>query len=434
MRKLVALLATLAFLPVAKAADSKADFSANAEFRLRYQYDQNISGQKDADTAIDDFNHRLKMDFGFKSGEKFAAKVTLIHNALWGDAGATNSAAEIPDGIGNANNMVLVNQAYGTWMMNDAWTLKFGRGGLNLADGSVISQNDWEAVPHSYEGLLTNWEHEMMRLNLFVVRAEDALTSANGNDDPQTTFFGGAVDVKHLPEFIKTLNVHLLQLNADERTIPGPAQYGKSVMRYGLVLGGDMSGFDYKLDYAANDGKARVNGTKIDLKGQMYHLDLGFSMPEMMKSRVHFAYHSDTGDKSSSATKDESYDAFHYDRHGAAGLMDVFGWGNLTFINLGFTAQPMDQLEVGLHYWKFDMSEANATPTAGLNGGDFVNGGSASTSKALGQEIDLAATKKYDGGLAMTAWAGMFMPGTFFKDNSQKDTYTQIFLEGKMTF
>lgn len=433
MRNLVALLATLAFLPVAKAADSKADFTANAEFRARYQYDQNNSGQKDIDTPVDDARHRLKMDFGYKSGEKFAVKTTLIHNSLWGDQAAGNSGAEIPDGIGNANNMVLVNQAYATWMVNESWLLKFGRGGFTLADGSVISQNDWEAVPHSYEGLLANWEHEMMRLNLFVVRAEDNLTATGGNDDPQTTFFGAAVDVKHLPEFIKTLNVHLFQVNADQRTV-GAAQVSQSYMRYGLVFAGDMSGFDYKLDYAANDGKMKVNGAKIDMKGQMYHLDAGFSMPEMMKSRVHLAYHSDTGDKSSSADKNEDYDSFHTERHGSAGLMDVFGWGNLTFINAGFTMQPMDQLEVGVHYWKFDMSEANATPTGGLNGNGFVGGGSASTSKALGQEIDLAATKKYDGGLAMTAWAGMFMPGTFFKDNNQKDTYTQFFLEGKLTF
>ena len=116
-------------------------------------------------------------------------------------------------------------------------------------------------------------------------------------------------------------------------------------------------------------------------------------------------------------------------------MMDVLGWGNLTFMKAGYTFSPMDQTEVGIHYWKFSRSENASAATAGLNGSNYVSG-TTGTSDDIGSEIDLVATKKYDGGFAINTWIGSFMPGKYLKDNNGNngDSHMQFFVEGKMTF
>jgi hypothetical protein len=459
MRNLVALAALLAFLPVANAADNKSEFSANAEYRLRYQNDSLFTGTKDPNFHFTNWRQRGKADFGYRSGEKFAAHMTLIHNALWGNLAANSSNTSTPDGVGSAaggpdaTNMVLVNQFYGSWMINDSWSAKFGRGGFTMADGALISQNDWETTPNAFEGLLVNWEHEMFRLGLFMVRGLDSEPAAEANfpggfvsgtdNDPEINFYGVSFDWKALPEALKVANVHLLKIQGDEYTAPN-AIPKMDLMRFGLAVGGDIINIDYKADLEMVSGSRTTGANKSKEASSMMQFQVGYTLPEAMKSRFYLGWHSDTGNKEDQTVAEAKigkYDGFFYEKHGSAGLMDVLAWGNLSFIRAGYTMSPMDQVEVGIHYWKFQATAADENdainPTYGRNGFGF-NAAAAddSDSKNLGQEIDLSASKKYDGGFMISAHYGMFMPGTYFKDdtNEVNKTYSQFFVEGKMTF
>jgi hypothetical protein len=437
MRKIVALAALVSFMPVANAADG-GEMKTNAEYRVRYQIDQAQAGSKDDETIEHTAGHRFKLDFGFKSGEKFSAHATLLHNAVFGDATAGNGTDnQEKNGITNSSNMVLVNQAYGTWMINDQWNAKFGRGGFTMADGSVISQNDWESTPYSFDGALLNYEHEMFRLNLFGVKAADLLPDAGNftdNDDPEVNFFGFAIDWKSLPEFLKMANLHLVKTSGNRYSAPAEVA-GQDAMRYGLVLAGDTAGVDYKAIYAANMGETNLGAGSTDVNGSMMHFEVGYSMPEMMKSRFYVGYHSDTGNDTTTGDEDEGYDTFFYEKHCGSGCMDVLNWGNLSFIKAGYTFSPMDQVDVGLHYWKFERESDNAAATLGNNGAYAANTGAATDDTDLGSEIDLVASKKYDNGFTITTWVGMFMPGAYFKDEGNNDdTFNQFFVEGKMTF
>ncbi len=435
MRKIVALAALISFMPVANAAD-KAEMTPNAEYRIRYQIDEAKTGDKGTSTTAHTATHRFKMDLGFRSGEKFGGNLTLLHNAQLGGFSTSNGEDNQQKSAFIAENSVLVNQAYGTWMINDAWSAKFGRGGFTLADGSVISQNDWEGVPYSFDGALLNYEHEMVRLNIFGVKAVDNAAAFNGsnNDDPEVNFFGFAADWKNLPEVLKMVNFHFTKVSGNELELASIR--ARDEMRYGLVVSGDTAGIDYRLNYAANTGDQKsVSLGNRDVDGMMYALEVGFSLPEMMKSRFFVGYHVDSGDKNSADDKLETYDTFFYEKHCNSGCMDVLNWGNLTFIKAGYTFTPMDQIDVGLHFWKFERTEDRAAATLGNNGA-YTNVATV-TSSDLGQEIDLVVTKKYDSGFAINAWLGMFMPGDYFAKQTtpaRDDTYNQLYVEGKMTF
>ncbi len=459
MKKLIALAAILAVAGTAYADDHGGDgkFTHNAEYRVRYQYDQNITGDKDkAPSSQDNIVHRFKFGTTFKASEKLSATLTLLHNAQWGvEAGATtntnNSGTAVNDGTGgtrNNENHILVNEAYGTWVVSDDFNLKFGRGNGGLADGNLIGENDWEATPYAYEGVVGTYEHESFQLQAWGVRfAEYNDTSANSNqdDDAEVNSMGLAFEFKSLPEVLNMVNVHVLYNDADVAFSANNAaviQNGKAETRYGLVIGGETAGLDYKINYESHSGKVKTGtaGTgavaESDREGMMYQVELGYSMPEMMNSRFYALYHSDSG-TGTGTTKNETYDPYFYELHSNAGLMDVVMWGNLTYISLGYTLEPMEDTMVGIHYHMFSRTETATGTTAGANGGSLNLGANNNTKDKIGDEIDLTATHNYGDGFSVTTRAGMFMPGDYLKDAAtinKGDTYTQVFVEAKMMF
>lgn len=451
MKKLLAIAVLMGLGSAAHAQEGNSDFSANAEYRVRYQYDQNVQGDKDGISSQNSVRHRLKMGVTFRAGENFSGAATFLHNATWGSddfghatAGTGDSAKATLDGTRNAENMILVHEAYGSWMLNDSTTLKFGRGTYTMADGSVIASNDYEAYPYTFEGALITHEMELMRVSAWGVKFAEYDNSGGTADDPEANAYGLSLDFKTLPEVLKMVNIHVIQNQKDETSgsATTAAQLGQSVLRYGATVAGDVAGFDFKLNYAAHNGDLYVPASENKLKseGMMYQVELGYTLPEIMNSRFYVLYHSDSGDKDSTDDKAGTYDPYFYDMHYNAGLMDIVKWGNLTYISVGYTLMPMDDLVVGLHYHMFERTEAgtNATGvTAGKNGGGLNLGAASNDKSKIGDEIDLVAEKKYENGFSLLARAGMFMPGDYLKDAgtiNKSDTYTQIFLQGKMNF
>ncbi|MCB0356887.1 MAG: alginate export family protein [Bdellovibrionales bacterium] len=433
MRKLLALVSVLSLVQTVNAENN---LTTSAEFRTRVQNDMDNSGNKDAGITQNTWAHRLKVNLDFNAGEKFSAHATLLHNSMWGQGdGTTDTATGERDGVADNQNMLLVNEAYGTWMLSDSTSLRFGRGSFTIADGSVLSKNEWEAQPYAFEGVLATHDMEFGRLSGFYVKLADFPAAASVIEDPEVNAYGLSLDVKSVPDFIKMLNVHVIQVNRDELT--ATTTPGDAYMRYGLTVGGDVAGLDYNVDYAMLSGEhisERATGSSTankDMSSSMYDIKVGYTLADVMGLRVGVDYHSDTG-SSASATKDEDYDSFFYEKHENAGAMDIFGWGNLTYLGVNVSLMPMDNTKVGVDYYMFSQTEKDGTITTGANGAAFAT--SDATKDALGDEIDLWASHKYDNGLETYLRYSMFNPGDNFKAATLEDTYSMIFLEAKMNF
>ena len=443
MKRIVGLLALLALLPSANAGE----LTNSAEYRLRYQLDQDKDGNSKANPSSQNtWMQRFKLSSTFRSGEKLTGQLTLLHNATWGHGFSTtgDTGTGLMDGTGDAENMVLVNEAYGAWMASSELMFRFGRGALNMGDSRVIGVNDWEATPYAFEGALITWDKEFARFNAYGVKFAELGTSAatlTGRSDPEIVSYGLSVDWKSLPEFLKMANFHVILVNKDATSANGTADLTndqEARTRYGLTVGGDAMNIDYRLTAAMHSGKITDivdgAGTTADRTGSMIDAELGYSMPEVMNSRVSFLYHMDSGDDGSDPKKFKTYDPFFYEKHDNAGWMDIFGWGNLTYMQLKYTMDIMDDLNLAVQYLMFTQSEEKGAINVGANGSAFKTAAGDTTKSALGSEIDLAVTKKYDGGLDITARAGMFSPGDEYKATNTDDAYTQFFVEGKMTF
>lgn len=502
MRIAFALAAFLAFAPNAIAKESgDKQFSYNGELRVRYQMDDNMSGSTSvAPNNNNTVQQRLKLGGTYKASEKFSASATFLNSMNWGSPDLFVNAADgspapwsAGDGPGqrngaHANNLVMVQEAYGTWMMSDDTTIKFGRGAFTMADGTVIAANDYEPTPYAFDGALVNYEFDLGRLSAWAVKFAEysggtqdnvntltgatGTTSGNYASDPEANGYGLSFDLKRMPEWLKLFNAHVI-LNQKAATPNAAslfgfaadpvARMGQESVRYGFALGGAFGRFDLKANFEGTSGKYKCKGgldtanpanhcddenAQVEIynnDGMMYQAELGMNFEEFMKSRVWVKYHWDSGNKKATTDADkskiETYDPYYYDQYSGSGLMQVLKWGNLTYINAGVSAKPSDQTTVQLQYWIFSKSEKAGQMNPGRYG--YMAALTSPDSTDLGQEIDLSAEHRYDGGFSILTRVGYFMQGTAIKDGLIKfgqsteksdDAYTQFMVQAKMVF
>ena len=452
MRRLLALAALVAVVPLANAQDKgKSEFTPSAEYRPRYFFMQNPSGGKGHDSFAE---HRFKAGLHFKANEKYSGHMTLLHAADFGGDGTNNigqtnaSEANTLTDNNNQENFLNVNEAYMNWMVSDDFTMRIGRMNFQIADGTVFAYNDWEQNPGAFDGLTGTWEAEFGRFTGFVFNYEERTQGTGEAADPKHTAYGLSFDLKSMPDWMKMVNVHVIQDNNDAvktsaaATAPGTtvqSNDAQKTLRYGLGLGFNFGMIDAKAHYAAQSGDYRsvaTNGAKtsLDAKGMMYQAELGFNLESFMASRFHVMYHVDSGDANGTDGDAEQYDPYFYEQHANAGLMDLFGWGNLTHIAIGWTLKPTDRTDYGVSYNMFSRTESKGTTNFGRFGAGLGQG--SGTSDKLGDEIDLWTEHRYDGGLSTMLRLGYFMPGDRYDNTTTKkdEAIMHVAVEGKLTF
>ncbi|MBK7890450.1 MAG: alginate export family protein [Bdellovibrionales bacterium] len=454
MKRLVLLAGALAVTTAAHAAD-ETDMKANGEFRVRYFNDMTPSGNKDVPENISDIEGRMKLGFTLKKGEKFQAHVSMLHGTLFGSdkGGASGTLVESGYNTATTNNLLLVNQAYGWWKAGESYSLKAGRFNLDLGAGEFFSSDAWNMVPTTHEGFLAAIDTDFAGIAVALIKDKELTAQAGKDSDPEQHNIILSADVKNTPEALKTANLTLVQISRSENAAAGAAN-GQHI---GVTLGGDMSNVFWKAVAAFQMGVAskvsNVNpalATETKFGGNMFDVTVGYSMPETMGIKVWANYHSDSGDKDGMSNggtgaddKLETYQALYYDSHKYAGLMDLFGWGNLTYWNVGASMTAADDLEVGLGLYGFSRTKENSLTTTAVthnrSGNDrysFETANSLANKSDLGMELDVWASQKYASNFSIDANLGMFMPGSAFKDATVKKeaTVMQLMLAGTMMF
>ncbi|MDB2426227.1 hypothetical protein N9W41_01645, partial [bacterium] len=353
--------------------------------RLRYT-NTNNENLTTVDDASHMFNQRLKLDGTYRAGEKFSLTYTLLHNTEWGQGGMDGTFDDTLGGTFTASsaNSLMVNNAYANWMASDDMSFRAGRFSIQLAGGEVLSVQDWVATPYAFEGLGMFYNTSFAHIALFGASMADL--GATTTVDPERNAYILSADFKSLPDFMKTANVHVVQINANEST----SSNAESKMNVGLVVGGDVAGVSYNLAFESQGGTDGAD----DLSGTMTDLALGYAFGSVKAS---FGYHTDSGDDAATATNNEAYNPMYYDAHRYAGLGDFAqtNWGErnplgegLTYMNVGADWNG-DDMGVGFHYYTFTKTVS----------GD-----------AIGSEMDLVFNKKYSDNFNIGAFVAMFTP------------------------
>lgn len=427
MKKLLFACASLMLISSAMAADG-ADVKINGEIRARFSGQENLGFTKNSwDNRTE---QRTKLGFTFTKSEDLTAQVTLLARGEWGnaDTNSENISGEL-ENDGQAS--VVVYEAWAFWKAMDNVSIKLGRGALDLADGTIVSKNDYEQNPYSFEGIAAMYFHELVNLSIFGVKGmnDDEAVSATVTNDADVNFYAAAADFKVAPEYLKTFNIMALQSKAtgigadlnDDGDFADAGETGikDDKLRLSLTLAGDTNGIDYRGTYAMYTGERNIAGTKADHKASMYDLEVGYTMKDIMNLRVAALYHVDSGDSDLTAGDVETYDPFFYNKHDNAGRMDLIGWGNSTYIKLGVSLEPMEMLTAGIDYYMFQKTEkadnVYGTDGSGL-GSEYTT---SATEDDVGSEIDLWVKKVLSNGAEIRAHYGMFQAGDTFGANKE---------------
>ncbi len=436
MKRLVILAGVLAVSTAAQAQD--AEFKHSGEFRLRYYNDMTPSGNKDIPENTSDIEARMKLGLTMQKGQAAKAHVTLIHGTLLG----TERGKNTPDGLTNPNayaaftkdNSLMVNEAYGWAAFSEKMFIKAGRFNIDFGGGEFISSDDHKLIPITHEGLALGYDLDFAKALVALVKDKELTAQAGMDSDPEQHRFMVGIDLKNLPEFLNTASLSFSNFNRSENAAPSA-----NLQVYGLTLGGEAAGLDYRAVLGMQSGiAAKTAAIEVKNDAMMMDFRVGFSMPETMGLKVWANYHSDSGDDDAADSKNSRYNGLYYNSHKFAGLMDIFGWGNLTYWAVGADIAPAEDMTVGLGLYGFSKTKEKDNTINGTNNDRFagLRGGMANDKADLGMELDVYAQKKYANGLIIDAMVGAFMPGAAFKDATPKReaTIIQAMLTGTLTF
>lgn len=421
MKKLLFVFASLALVATANAEGT--EMKASGDFRVRYWNNDNPAGAAAATAdAESHWDQRANVGFTFAKSEDLTFHIGLNHSNTWG-------TAPVQSGTHAGTADLLVTEAWGFWKSMDNLAVKFGRGALDWADGTVIARNEWEQTPKVFEGIMANYYTEWATIGFFGVKGVDTFTAGSATDVPEGNFYGLTFDVKNLPDWMSGFKAHLLQEHGYDTGAGNPG----SRMRYGVTLDGGMNNVDYRVAYNAYSGEDD-SATPVDFAASMMEGELGYTFTDFMNTRLSFLYHSDSGDESTTDNELGNYNAFHYDAHNNAGFMDIVDWGNSTYIKAGLGMDISDSTTFGVDYYMFSLTETDGTNTKTLNGGVFTHVNAAEDE--VGSEIDVVLKKMYDNGMWAQLRYGTFSAGkaVYAAAGSEPEGISQITLAAGLNF
>lgn len=434
MKRLVILAGVLAVSTAAQAQD--AEFKHSGEFRLRYYNDMTPSGNKDIPENKSDIEARMKLGLTMQKGQAAKAHVTLIHGTFLGTDRAADPNFTNPNAYEafTKDNGLMVNEAYGWAAFSEKMFIKAGRFNIDFGGGEFISSDDHKLIPITHEGLALGYDLDFAKALVALIKDKELTPQPGMDSDPEQHRFMVGIDLKNLPEFLNTASLSFSNFNRSENAAPSA-----NLQVYGLTLGGEAAGLDYRAVLGMQSGiAAKTAALEVKNDAMMYDLRVGYSMPETMGLKVWANYHSDSGDDDAADSKNSRYNGLYYNSHKFAGLMDIFGWGNLTYWAVGADIAPAEDMTVGLGLYGFSKTKEKDNTINATNNDRFKNfrGGMAADKADLGMELDVYAQKKYANGLIIDAMVGAFMPGAAFKDATPKReaTIIQAMLTGTLTF
>ena len=125
----------------------------------------------------------------------------------------------------------------------------------------------------------------------------------------------------------------------------------RSSLRYGMSTMGSVMNLNYNLSLASHSGT--LASSEMDWSGTMVDLKVGYSFSNAANLRVYGVFHTDSGEDGVDDNGSERYDSFYYDIHANGGELDVFQWGNLTYMGMGVMLEPASEIQLGASYFMF---------------------------------------------------------------------------------
>jgi hypothetical protein len=375
--------------------------------------------------SLNIFSHRFIVTSDFKPEENIEIRASLLLSENLGQDYRGYAGYNVPS---SSNNSVSVYELYANWLESSGLGFQVGRFLFTANNESFFSKNLDDPVPTRFDGGLLKYDKDYFNFQggAFVV------SQFQGTDLKVKTsnLFLISIDLKIDQSLLKNINLSFIRYNTKEKTFAELNNFtfpGQFITMYSGSITGEYQRFFYSVDAAIQQGD-NVTSSQI-MDANMIHGKAGMKLHRSSGLTVFSVFHRDTGDQSSTADKNESYNPMFYNHFMNAGRMNLLGWGNLTSYGLGFSMKTSDSTKIALEFNKFLRTSADAgvnglsaTGTNSLTLDDSgtiagpYNNSLGSLKKDLGSELDLIIEFKSDTGLIFQSVTGAFQPGSYFED------------------
>lgn len=404
-------------------------FQPGGGIRVRYENLRQATGEGFPENEDESqASHRAQFDFKIYKGEYFETFFRFINHADWGSvSGDTNGGQH--DGFSRTNG-ILVNQAYGTWKVDQSIGLRFGRAPLHLGLGYTYGTNDWFNVPYSFDLIDVGWDWGGVELAIIAAKIQEFSTFAGQtlSSDPEENHIILNLNIRNAMDALEFLTFNVVQVNRDLGSPDGGVSVVNGLNAQRLSLETKISGKNFFgsafFSFVTGEEKVAASNVvggieKLDINQTAFDVKLGYNFTSFSNLKFWGGYHYDTGDKSARDDRAESYDSFFYEVYGQSGLMDMIRWGNLSFIRAGLSVDIFTGLTLGADWLSLNRTEASDGIQFGAAGSYYdanVQSGALllGSDKEIGNEFDLWLERNYQSGLNVRVTFANFFPGASF--------------------
>ena len=295
------------------------------------------------------------------------------------------------------------------WRMTENLELQLGRSLYDSEFLEIISSNDFEPFPLSFDGLLLNYQVQSFEALFFLSMASYEVFDKKP-DKAIPLSVGFLLNMESLSSFIDRFNIYATVLN-NHILEPKKAQ---NMFRGGLGVQGRVPVIDLTGSLVfSGHGK----GIEFSLsEGTMYHAEIKKAFPLFFDSSVFAGFHQDS----------LNYKPWAYNRHEGAGLMDLFLWGNLTYYFVGFDLKS-SLADFRLQALDLRATEEKESLSSSWQGERF------SQNKG-GYELDLEASRKVGESLQFRLMSSLFIPKLEEKKLLSRPFSKSLFLTASYEF
>lgn len=340
-----------------------AQFTLDGEIRPRFEYRHGFKSV--ADSAQDPaafVEQRTRLNFGYKT-EGYIFKVVVQDVHVWGSQPQLISTYSQ---LNTTGTYLGIHEAWGEALMDENWSLKFGRQEINLDDHRIFGNVGWAQQARSHDAAILKFNKNKFKMDFGVAYNQDK--AALSKTEAQ---FGTYKAFQYLwmhNDFSENFGASLLFLNNGKEQLdydstnasPGVIYYTDN---YSQTIGTRLA---YKKNkFAANvaayiqtgvDGNRAVYYSDRDgeyekeISGINFGLDLSYKLTEKFTATAGFEYmsgQSQTDTNASYLRVNHAFTPFYGTNHKFNGLMDYFyvgsGHGNVglqdIFLKLNYKAE-----------------------------------------------------------------------------------------------
>lgn len=284
------------------------------------------------------FEQRTRLNATGTVDENTTVFIQAQDSRVWGSEAGTTTTGNGAQGLDLSQGYVEMGNLFGAPL-----SVKLGRQAMAYGEHRLIGSLEWNNNARRFDAIKFTYKAEdVVNVDVFWAKVMDI----GGDIQDDSNLMGAYAMLKVVPK--NDIDVYLL-----DKEVGG----GTNIYTIGARVKGDAINIDYNAEVAVQTGD---HVKDIDKSANAYAVKVGYTVPPALGLRVGVEYDAATGDKASTAKKNEAFDNLYPTNHYLYGFTDDINWTNIKAISATVSIKPMDNTKVAVEYWKYSLAEENA--------------------------------------------------------------------------